>query len=83
MNYLRITIADNGLILQFDDPKVRERNRTSEGWSDPERQRVYATPEALIADLTKLLPLLETTPPSEAGDYETAIAEAFSKEEGN
>ncbi len=78
MNDLRIAVADNGMILSFDDPEVRKKNRESDkGWEDPTRQRVYETPEALLADLKVLLPLLHAEPPADADDYETAIKVAF------
>lgn len=79
MNCIRISVADNGLILSFDDPEIRARNRGSDSaWEDPERQRVYETPEALLADLNKLVPLLKAEPPETAKDeYSTAISQAF------
>lgn len=83
MNYLRISVVDNGYVLHFDDPKIRERNRKEDNWTDPERQRIYDTPEALVADLQKLLPLLQATPPAEEDVYEDAITEAFNKVERN
>jgi hypothetical protein len=83
MNCIRISVADNGLILSYDDPEVRRNNRESDGpWQDPERQRVYETPEALLVDLTKLVPLLKAEPPEPAPDaYETAIDQAFAAAE--
>lgn len=82
MNSLRINVVDNGFTLVFDDPKVREANRSSEQWQDPERQRVYDTAEALLGDLADLLPRLEAEPPGEADVYSAAISEAFTKAEG-
>lgn len=79
MNCIRIEVADNGLILSYDDPEVKAKNRSSDGqWVDPERQRVYETPEALLADLQKLVPLLKAAPQEPAPDvYASAIDEAF------
>lgn len=81
MNDLRITVADNGFILRFDDPAIRAKNKTSDGYEDPSRERLYTTPEALTADLGKLLPLLKAEPPADADTYAEAIAEAFSTDE--
>ena len=82
MNCIRISVADNGLILSFDDPEIRAKNRGEGPWQDPERQRVYETPEALLVDLNKLVPLLKAEPPETAKDeYQTAIAQAFAEQD--
>ena len=40
MDYIRITEADNGFMLSYTDPEIREQNRKSDSsWQDPERQR--------------------------------------------
>lgn len=79
MDYMRISVADNGLILAYDDPEIRAQNRKSDSsWQDPERQRVYETPEALLADLTTLLPQLRKKPEA-SDDFDEALTEAFKK----
>ena len=36
MDYIRISVADNGYILAYDDPEIREQNRKSDSsWQDP------------------------------------------------
>lgn len=81
MDYMRISVADNGLILSYDDPQIRAQNRQeNSSWQDPERQRVYATPEALLADLTELLPQLRKKP-DDGEDYDDALTEAFKRGE--
>lgn len=80
MNCIRLTVADNGFVLSYDDPEIRDSNRGDGPWKDPERQRVYETPEALVADLGKLLPLLKPEePPTETESYRDALSEVFSK----
>jgi len=79
MDYMRISVADNGLILSYDDPQIKAQNRKSDSsWQDPERQRVYATPEALLADLTELLPQLRKKS-DDGDDFDEALTEAFTK----
>lgn len=77
----RITIepADNGFVLCYQDPAIVKRNRDSDHWEDPERRRVYSTPEALAKDLMAVLPLMEKPEPKPENDYNDALAEAFSK----
>lgn len=81
MDYIRISAADNGYIMEYDDPEVRERNRTSNGWEDPCRRRVYDTPEALTADLAKVVGKLKQRAAERtvADDFAEAIDEAFGK----
>lgn len=82
MNCIRITVAQNGLILSYDDPEIRAQNRGDGPWQDAERQRVYETPEALLGDLTKLVPLLKPeAKPTEDEQYATAIEEAFASQD--
>lgn len=80
MDYMRISVADNGLILAYDDPEIRAQNRKSDSeWQDPERQRVYETPEALLADLATLIPGLRKADKSDGDEYDEAVTEAFNK----
>ena len=80
MDYIRISVADNGYILAYDDPEIREQNRKSDSsWQDPERQRVYATPEALVEDLKGLVPGLKKKDTSVEDDFAGALNEAFTK----
>jgi len=87
MDSVRIEVADNGFTLTYSDPEVAERNREKNSvYEDEQRKRVYNTAEALLADLTKLLPLLQAeccddeSEPDDASEFKRAIAEAFSKE---
>lgn len=84
---VRIEVADNGFTLTYTDPEVAERNRIPDRpYEDEQRKRVYNTSEALLADLTKLLPLLQAeccddeSEPDDATEFKRAMAEAFSKE---
>jgi len=80
MDYLRISIADNGLVLSYDDPEIRAQNRKGNSeWQDPERQRVYETVEALLADLAELLPQLQPEEKNDGDVYDEALTEALAK----
>ena len=79
---VRIEILDNGYTLSFDDPEIRAQNRkASSSWTDPSRTRVYSTIEAMKTDLDTLLPLLQPEPMTQVAEYETAIQEAFAKDD--
>ncbi len=80
MDYIRITEADNGFMLSYTDPEIREQNRKSDSsWQDPERQRVYETAEAMLADLQSLLPGLTKKKATDSDVFNDAVSEAFSK----
>lgn len=81
MDCIEIKTADNGFVLSYRDPEIVKQNSTSDGWTDPYRSRVYDTPQALTADLEKLLPIMAefAKEEDEVDEYKSAIAEAFSK----
>jgi hypothetical protein len=81
MTCIRIDVADNGFVLEYDDPEVRALNRGDGPWQDPSRSRVYSTVEALAADLKTVLPLFKTQDEEmdKAAVYKTALNEAFAK----
>lgn len=80
MDYIRISVADNGMILSYEDREIRAQNRKSNSeWQDPERQRVYETQEALLADLASLLPELSKVEKTDGDDFDDALTEALSK----
>ena len=83
MDMIEIACADNGFVMRYKDMEVVAKNRTSDGWQDPWRQRVYETPEALTADLAKVLPLMREykEEQSEQVEFADAIAEAFKSTE--
>jgi len=80
-NCVRITTAENGYVLEYEDPEVRKKNRDNCcPWEDPWKQRVYDTPEALAADLVRVLPIMkeqgkEAMEPAE--EFKTALSQAF------
>jgi len=81
MSRIRIETADNGFVLEYDDPQIVEENEDSDKWNDPSRSRVYSTAEALLADLKSLLPLMkdQDDEKDEAKQYSQALNEAFAK----
>lgn len=78
MDKIKIEVAENGYIVEYDDPKIMAENQ-KEGskWKDPEVQRVYATQAALMEDLAALLPELKAGEPNPAEDDTAAFNEAF------
>lgn len=85
MACIEIETADNGFVLEYDDPEIVSSNASSDSWTDPTRQRVYATAEALMADLKTLLPLMKAQDDEkdQASQYKSALNEVFAKGTGN
>jgi hypothetical protein len=81
VDYIKIKVADNGYIVEYDDPKIAASNR-KEGasWKDPEVYRVYATQAALMEDMASLLPELKQHEPNPAEEDTAAFNEAFQSE---
>lgn len=83
MNGIRINIADNGFVMEYDDPAIRENNRKPDTtWQDPCRQRVFNDVAQLTTTLNALLPaMLEQAkkPKEQINDFQSAIAEALSE----
>lgn len=77
----RVDVVENGLVLEYEDPEARKRNREDDGpWIDPWKKRVYDGPEALLADIGRLLPVLiehAGKPESREDSFESALSEAF------
>lgn len=80
-NKVKIEAAENGFILEYDDPAIMAENRKSDsGWKDPEVSRVYATANALISDLKMLLPGMKKEDVPQADEYKSAFKEATKSE---
>lgn len=81
----RVEMADNGFVLNYDDPEIRAKNRGDGPWEDPSRRRVYSTTDALMADINKLVPIMaeyaeKKDEEMDADDqYKTALSTAFSE----
>lgn len=54
----RVNMADNGFVLEYEDPEIRQQNHGDAPWQDPWRKRVYSTVEALTADISALIPVM-------------------------
>lgn len=83
MDCIEINTADNGFVLRYKDPVIAKKNAESDGWEDPYRNRVYETPEALVADLSKLLPLMKehAEERTAAQDYSAELKQAFAEQD--
>lgn len=77
---LRIKPADNGFVLEYEDPAIRMANRGDGPWQDPWRKRVYATADELKADLDKLLPIFveyASKPEPSNQNFSSVLSEAL------
>ena len=80
MDCLRIEIADNGLILEYDDPDIRARNRSDDGpWEDPTRRHVFTDVASLTKVLTTVIPAVQADAQQRKNptDFKSALVEAF------
>lgn len=83
MNYtIRLSVADNGFILSYDDPEVRKRNSADsvKGWEDPERQKVYSDFDQLVEDVPRILGAMRDYMESDEGktsDFSEALSTAM------
>lgn len=80
MDKIKIKMAENGFIVEYDDPAVVEANSKPDSrWQDPETYKVYPDVASLIQDLTAMLPNLkpEKTPNEE---HTSSFNEAFQSE---
>lgn len=81
MDKIKIEVAENGYIVEYDDPKIVAANRKDGAqWKDPEVNRVYADQAALMEDLATLLPELKQHEPNPAEEDTAAFNEAFQSE---
>ena len=77
---ITIRLADNGFVLEYEDPKIQEQNRKSEGFEDhkdPEVSRVYPDASSLMAGVQAAISVVtgEDTTDSSA-EFERAFQEA-------
>lgn len=80
MDKIEIKVAENGFIVEYDDPAIIEANSQSEGkWQDPETYKVYPDVASLIRDLTAMLPNLKPAK-SPTEEYTSAFNEATQSE---
>ena len=55
MNRVRIEIADNGFVVEYDDPELEAKNQADGPFIDPERRVVYPDKESLKQGLDGIL----------------------------
>ena len=73
MDKIEIKAAQNGFIVEYDDPAIEKANEASEsGWKDPETYKVYTDPKQIIKDIEAMLPML-TSGEKEQSDFEAAF----------
>ncbi len=81
MDELKIKVADNGYVVEYDDPKIAAANsKDGAKWKDPETYRVYSTQAALMQDLAELLPKLKANEPNPKDESTSSFNEAFKSE---
>jgi len=81
MDRIYIEPAENGLILRYDDDKIRDANRKSGSkWKDPEVKKVYPDAASMLQDLTNVLPTMKPRTASATDEFAESFAEATTKE---
>ena len=73
MDKIEIKAAENGFIVEYDDPAIEEANANSKsGWKDPETYKVYTDKKQLIKDIEAMLPMLASGEKEQSG-FEAAF----------
>lgn len=76
MDKIEIKAAQNGFIIEYDDPEIVKANEASKsGWKDPETYKVYTDPKAMLKDIEAMLPML-TSGEKESSDFEAAFGKS-------
>ena len=79
MDSIRIRIADNGYMVEYDDPKIVASNRKENSkYKDPEVTKVYADEASMMLDLSNVLPNLKS--PDADDQYNMAFKAAAADE---
>ena len=77
---ISIRMAENGVIVRYDDPAVREKNRQDdEKWEDPTVEMVFKTMKEAMPEVQKILRKLSGESTSD-DEYNAAFDEASSDE---
>lgn len=81
----RIDAAQNGYVLEYDDPATVKKNRSDDGYEDPTRRRIYTTLELLIEDLPTLVDTIkmavEDAPNKKKDEFDDALTEALNEQD--
>jgi hypothetical protein len=78
---IRIKVADNGYMMEYEDPAVVTENHKKGGkYTDPSITRVYATQAALMEDLAAVMPDLKAHEADPAEEDTEAFNDAFKSE---
>ena len=77
---INIRMAENGIIVRYDDPKVRAKNRKDDGeWEDPSVELVFKDMKEAMPEVQRLLRKLSGDETSD-DEFESAFNEASSDE---
>jgi len=78
-NSLRIEVAENGVILSYDDPKIVAKNREEEKYENPEVRMVFKDAKEAMPEAQRILRTLMGT--EDSGDeFGAAFDEAMKDE---
>lgn len=73
---IEIRLADNGVIVEYDDPEIREKNRLDDGpWEEARRELVFKDMKTALPEVQTLLKKLAVENTS-ADEYDAAFDEA-------
>ena len=77
---LNIRVADNGVILRYDDPKIVASNREDDAdYKDPSKEMVFKSAKEAMPEAQRILKKLMGEESSD-DDYESAFNEAATDE---
>lgn len=79
-NSLRIEVADNGIILEYDDPKIVAKNREEDSkYENAEVRLVFKDAKEAMPEAQRILRTLMGSESSD-DEYESAFDEAMKDE---
>lgn len=77
---INIRMAENGIIVRYDDPEIREKNRKDDDkWEDPNVELVFKDMKEAMPEVQRLLRKLSGDETSD-DEYASAFEEASSDE---
>jgi len=84
-NAIRLSVAQNGFVLTYDDPTIAKENMESKGaYKDPERVKVYTEFDTLLADVPGIMTAMKDHMESDSGkeeDFSSALSSVMDKDD--
>lgn len=78
---INIRMAENGVILRYDDPEIQDKNREEDSkYEDPTVELVFQDTEEAMPEVQRVLKLLMGPDRSDSESFDSAFEEATDNE---